>query len=148
MMFVTVSRNLCMLKKLGLLVVGHVRNGSKPSGSNPSVMSWDHIIHCTLLQSVRAHQQPINSLQTEGGRVVTASQDHTLKVILSFWRGLKYLDPLFGHGIFMLSPGGWHLGFCNYNGFQLTAIIFSWVWFYVLSNIQFAFIHVMLTLFI
>lgn len=30
--------------------------------------------------TVRAHQQPINCVDCEGGRIVTGSQDHTLKV--------------------------------------------------------------------
>lgn len=30
--------------------------------------------------TVKAHQQPIKCMETEGGRVVTGSQDHTLKV--------------------------------------------------------------------
>jgi len=33
-----------------------------------------------LLSSVRAHQQPINVMRCHGDRVVTASNDHTLKV--------------------------------------------------------------------
>ena len=40
----------------------------------------DEIIHCTLVHSLQAHQQPITVMQAESGRVVTGSQDHTLKV--------------------------------------------------------------------
>lgn len=32
------------------------------------------------LQMVRAHQQPVNCLETGGGRVLTGSMDHTLRV--------------------------------------------------------------------
>ncbi|KAK2173041.1 hypothetical protein NP493_908g00028 [Ridgeia piscesae] len=42
--------------------------------------TWDDIIHVTLLSTAHAHQRPINLLQTEGGRVVSGGQDHTLKV--------------------------------------------------------------------
>ena len=45
-----------------------------------SVQCWPDVIHCTLLSTTRAHQQAINVLKTEAGRVVTGSQDHTLKV--------------------------------------------------------------------
>ncbi|XP_034230725.1 sterol regulatory element-binding protein cleavage-activating protein isoform X1 [Thrips palmi] len=60
----------------------HVRSGSTGS------LDWDAMvsrgeeedIRCVRLHSTRAHQQPITVLQTEGGRVLTGSQDHTLKV--------------------------------------------------------------------
>lgn len=60
----------------------HVRSGSAGS------LDWDAMvsrgeeedIRCVRLYSTRAHQQPITVLQTEGGRVLTGSQDHTLKV--------------------------------------------------------------------
>ncbi|XP_026284817.1 sterol regulatory element-binding protein cleavage-activating protein isoform X1 [Frankliniella occidentalis] len=60
----------------------HVRSGSAGS------LDWDAMvsrgeeedIRCVRLHSTRAHQQPITVLQTEGGRVLTGSQDHTLKV--------------------------------------------------------------------
>ena len=42
--------------------------------------TWDDTLHTSLLSTTRAHQRPINALQSEAGRVVTASQDHTLKV--------------------------------------------------------------------
>ncbi|XP_018321983.1 sterol regulatory element-binding protein cleavage-activating protein [Agrilus planipennis] len=35
---------------------------------------------CLKVMSLKAHQQPITCLDSEGGRVVTGSQDHTLKV--------------------------------------------------------------------
>ncbi|XP_070565484.1 LOW QUALITY PROTEIN: sterol regulatory element-binding protein cleavage-activating protein-like [Ptychodera flava] len=41
---------------------------------------YSGILQCHLLRCVKAHQQPINGLKAAGGRVVTASQDHTLKV--------------------------------------------------------------------
>lgn len=61
----------------------HVRSGSAGS------LDWDAMvsrgeeedIRCVRLHSYRAHQQPITVLQTEGGRVLTGSQDHTLKVL-------------------------------------------------------------------
>ena len=45
----------------------------------------DEIIHMTLMKSVKAHHQPIVSLQYAGTcrKIVSASQDHTLKVINS-----------------------------------------------------------------
>ena len=38
-------------------------------------------IICSLFKSVLAHQQPINDMQVSRDHVITASQDHTLKVI-------------------------------------------------------------------
>ncbi|XP_055959285.1 sterol regulatory element-binding protein cleavage-activating protein [Patella vulgata] len=52
---------------------GHVRSSSE-------VKVYDEILRCVCHLSVKAHQRPINALQSEGGRVVSASQDHTLKV--------------------------------------------------------------------
>ena len=65
-----------------MLFTAHMRTGSAGS------LDWDAMvsrgeeedIRCVRLHSVRAHQQPISVLQTEGGRVLTGSQDHTLKV--------------------------------------------------------------------
>ena len=37
-------------------------------------------ITLTLLHTKRAHQQPITVVMSDAGRIVTASQDHTLKV--------------------------------------------------------------------
>ncbi|XP_071102680.1 sterol regulatory element-binding protein cleavage-activating protein-like [Haliotis cracherodii] len=59
---------------------GHTRALSSGSGFTGEIKLWDNILHCTCIQSYRAHQQPINVLKSEGCRVVTASQDHTLKV--------------------------------------------------------------------
>ncbi|KDR22117.1 Sterol regulatory element-binding protein cleavage-activating protein [Zootermopsis nevadensis] len=62
----------------------HVR-----SGSTGSIMDWNTIrdrkgsdedLRCIQLKTVRAHQQPITVLDSEGGRVLTGSKDHTLKV--------------------------------------------------------------------
>lgn len=37
-------------------------------------------LRCLKIGSHRAHQQAITVLDSEGGRVLTGSQDHTLKV--------------------------------------------------------------------
>lgn len=54
---------------------GHSRNVS-----TGSIESWDEVLRCSGAFTVRAHQLPINVVQCAGGRIVTASQDHTLKV--------------------------------------------------------------------
>ena len=59
----------------------HISGAHLLSSHGGDMRSWDDIIHCTLLNSVPAHQQPINVLQYAGGRVVSGSQDHTLKVV-------------------------------------------------------------------
>ena len=53
---------------------------TSPAGSTADLTCWDDIIHCVLVGTSRAHQRPINLLACEGGRVLTGSQDHTLKV--------------------------------------------------------------------
>jgi hypothetical protein len=59
------------------------------SGSTGSILDWDSImthecndedLRCIRLNTTKAHQQPITVLDSEGGRVLTGSKDHTLKV--------------------------------------------------------------------
>ncbi|XP_012945124.1 sterol regulatory element-binding protein cleavage-activating protein [Aplysia californica] len=61
----------------GRPVMGHHRSRSS---SSDGIKMWDEVIRCSGVNTVRAHQQPINAVQCAGGRIVTASQDHTLKV--------------------------------------------------------------------
>lgn len=59
----------------------HVRTGSagSPMDFNNS-MQTEEDLRCMKIGSHRAHQQAITVLDSEGGRVLTGSQDHTLKV--------------------------------------------------------------------
>ncbi|KAJ8314345.1 hypothetical protein KUTeg_008906 [Tegillarca granosa] len=59
---------------------GHTRNFSQQYTTVPSLRKWEEIIHVTQIICIKAHQQSIISLHCEGGRVVSASQDHTMKV--------------------------------------------------------------------
>lgn len=68
--------------------VAHMR-----SGSTGSIVDWETIVNhedgdedlrCIQLNTTRAHQQPITVLDSEGGRVLTGSKDHTLKVGSAF----------------------------------------------------------------
>lgn len=43
-------------------------------------MQTEEDLRCMKIGSHRAHQQAITVLDSEGGRVLTGSQDHTLKV--------------------------------------------------------------------
>lgn len=62
----------------------HVRTNS--AGALSDWETWasqhgeDEDIRCVRLITLKAHQQPITVLDSEGGRVLTGSQDHTLKV--------------------------------------------------------------------
>jgi len=58
-----------------------VRTGSagSPMDLNNS-MQTEEDLRCMKIGSHRAHQQAITVLDSEGGRVLTGSQDHTLKV--------------------------------------------------------------------
>ncbi|XP_044267685.1 sterol regulatory element-binding protein cleavage-activating protein [Tribolium madens] len=63
----------------------HVRTGSVgsvPDHSNLISQNDDNEedFRCLKVFSVKAHQQPIICLDCEGGRILTGSQDHTLKV--------------------------------------------------------------------
>ena len=59
-------------------IPGHARQYSL--GNVRPQRLWEDTIRCHSLASLRAHQRPINCLQYEGDRIVSASQDHTLKV--------------------------------------------------------------------
>ena len=59
---------------------GQIKRVLSQPGLSSEMRSWDDEIHCTLISTNKAHQRAINLLQCEVGRVVTASQDHTLKV--------------------------------------------------------------------
>nr|CAD7427831.1 unnamed protein product [Timema monikensis] len=61
----------------------HVRTGSADSvlGCDGGLShGFNENIRCIRLNTTKAHQQPITVLDSEGGRVLTGSQDHTLKV--------------------------------------------------------------------
>ena len=45
-----------------------------------NLMQSEEDLRCIKIGSHRAHQQAITVLDSEGGRVLTGSQDHTLKV--------------------------------------------------------------------
>jgi len=59
------------------LVPGHIGDGGE---SRTSMFSLDADIRCNWLTTLKAHQQPITCLDSEGGRILTGSQDHCLKV--------------------------------------------------------------------
>ncbi|XP_011494739.1 PREDICTED: sterol regulatory element-binding protein cleavage-activating protein [Ceratosolen solmsi marchali] len=59
----------------------HVRTGSAGSPMDlNNIMQSEEDMRCMKIGSHRAHQQAITVLDSEGGRVLTGSQDHTLKV--------------------------------------------------------------------
>lgn len=59
----------------------HVRTGSAGSPMDiNNVMQSEEDLRCMKISSHKAHQQAITVLDSEGGRVLTGSQDHTLKV--------------------------------------------------------------------
>ncbi|XP_076236809.1 SREBP cleavage activating protein isoform X2 [Calliopsis andreniformis] len=59
----------------------HVRTGSAGSPMDiNNIMQSEEDLRCMKISSHRAHRQAITVLDSEGGRVLTGSQDHTLKV--------------------------------------------------------------------
>lgn len=71
----------------------NTKNGRGDIGEKKD--TWREILRCKLLAHVQAHQKPITALHLEGGRVVSASDDRTLKVFrLEDW---MCLYTLYGH---------------------------------------------------
>ncbi|XP_076397627.1 SREBP cleavage activating protein isoform X2 [Megachile rotundata] len=58
----------------------HVRTGSAGSPMDINNIMQPEDLRCMKISSHKAHQQAITVLDSEGGRVLTGSQDHTLKV--------------------------------------------------------------------
>ncbi|VVC36005.1 Hypothetical protein CINCED_3A010085 [Cinara cedri] len=72
----------------------HVRTGS--IGSSLNILNpTNDTVRCLHLESLKAHNQPITALETNGAYIVTGSQDHTLKVFRIEDRQLLY--TLHGH---------------------------------------------------
>ncbi|XP_050301883.1 sterol regulatory element-binding protein cleavage-activating protein [Anthonomus grandis grandis] len=74
----------------------HIRTGSM--GSEREIKGQtdqEEDLRCIKLITVKAHPQPITCLDCEGGRIVTGSQDHTLKVYRVETADLLY--TLHGH---------------------------------------------------
>ncbi|XP_025093802.1 sterol regulatory element-binding protein cleavage-activating protein-like isoform X2 [Pomacea canaliculata] len=72
---------------------GHTRQYS--AGNLRPLRLWEEVVRLNCIASFRAHQRPITCLQCEGNRIVTASQDHTLKVYRLDGRDCLY--TLYGH---------------------------------------------------
>ncbi|XP_030846719.1 sterol regulatory element-binding protein cleavage-activating protein isoform X1 [Strongylocentrotus purpuratus] len=76
-------RNLLVVARLGgsldfLQISGF--NGVGVTVSYDSYYQYPPVVHLTLLKTVQAHQQPINTIQANEAQLITASQDYTLKV--------------------------------------------------------------------
>lgn len=56
-------------------------------------MQTEEDLRCMKIGSHRAHQQAITVLDSEGGRVLTGSQDHTLKVYRYAQSNEQYYMP-------------------------------------------------------
>uniref|UniRef100_A0A1B6CPD3 Sterol regulatory element-binding protein cleavage-activating protein n=1 Tax=Clastoptera arizonana TaxID=38151 RepID=A0A1B6CPD3_9HEMI len=74
----------------------HMRTGSIGSSLEWTISdSSDDKLKSLWLSTARAHQQPITVLESEGGRVISGSQDHTLKVFSLIDQSTLY--TLHGH---------------------------------------------------
>ncbi|XP_052801573.1 sterol regulatory element-binding protein cleavage-activating protein-like [Mya arenaria] len=76
-------------------IKGHSRHMSHGRCGSDDLRLWDEAIHCNQVQRTQAHQRPITVLATEGGRIVSGSQDFTLKVFRL--EDYKCLYTLHGH---------------------------------------------------
>ncbi|XP_050523788.1 sterol regulatory element-binding protein cleavage-activating protein isoform X2 [Daktulosphaira vitifoliae] len=72
----------------------HIRTGSIGSALKITNSSND-VVRCLHLESIKAHNQPITVLETNGDYIVTGSQDHMLKIFRIEDRQLLY--TLHGH---------------------------------------------------
>ncbi|KAL3283167.1 hypothetical protein HHI36_006319 [Cryptolaemus montrouzieri] len=76
----------------------HIRTGSygsMPEHNNVNREGIKDELRCVKITSIKAHQQPITCLECEGGRVLTGSLDHTVK--LSKMEDGRTLFTLHGH---------------------------------------------------
>lgn len=89
-------------------ISAHVRTGSagSPMDLNNS-MQAEEDLRCMKIGSHRAHQQAITVLDSEGGRVLTGSQDHTLKVYRYVQSNEQYGLENFSH--IYLFCSGWKI---------------------------------------
>ena len=75
-----------IFERLHSLFAGHSRHLSHSRTGSDDRRLWNEIIHCTHVQRSNAHNRPITVLQTEGGRIVSGSQDFTMKVNHNLYR--------------------------------------------------------------
>lgn len=76
-------------------IKGHSRHLSHSRTGSDDLRLWNEVIHCSQATRCQAHQRPITVLQTEGGRIVSGSQDFTLKVFRL--EDYRCLHTLHGH---------------------------------------------------
>lgn len=66
------------------IIAGHNEDGNPFSSDYKRTATFtidvENEIRCVWLTTQKAHSQPITCLECEGGRMITGSQDHTLKV--------------------------------------------------------------------
>nr|XP_054767941.1 sterol regulatory element-binding protein cleavage-activating protein-like [Lytechinus pictus] len=77
------TRNLLVIARLGGSLDFLQLSGFQSVGvtvSYDSYYQYPPVVHLSLLKTVQAHQQPINTIQANEAQLVTASQDYTLKV--------------------------------------------------------------------
>lgn len=64
-----------------IIIAGHTGDGfAEHERFSTYSLEMESEIRCVWLTTQKAHQQPITCLECEGGRILTGSQDHTLKV--------------------------------------------------------------------
>lgn len=89
--------------RIVLNFVGHTRQYS--AGNLRPLRLWEEVVRLNCIASFRAHQRPITCLQCEGNRIVTASQDHTLKVHTIFVKRGKNGCTIYRSRCFFTLPG-------------------------------------------
>lgn len=68
-----------IIKQYLFITVEHVRTRSVGSSLH-TLKSSNDTVRCLHIEALKAHNQPVTVLETNGAYIVTGSQDHTLKV--------------------------------------------------------------------
>lgn len=78
-MFICFNLFIIIITQNIFITVEHVRTGSVGSSLH-TYKSTNDTVRCLHIEALKAHNQPVTVLETNGAYIVTGSQDHMLKV--------------------------------------------------------------------
>lgn len=79
-----------IIKQYLFIILEHVRTRSIGSSLH-TLKSSNDTVRCLHIEALKAHNQPVTVLETNGAYIVTGSQDHMLKVGKTNYKMLKYV---------------------------------------------------------
>lgn len=80
-----------IFKQYLFITVEHVRTRSIGSSLH-TLKTPNDTVRCLHIEALKAHNQPVTVLETNGAYIVTGSQDHMLKVGKTYYTVLKYVS--------------------------------------------------------